>query len=171
LDRSQLKAHVEAMPNRLDEMMSGDGGNFLRGQRQLLALARAILCARPILALDEPTSSIDVKTDAAIQQTIRESFEGATFMTIAHRISTIIDYDVIVVMDRGRVVEMGPPTDLLRRRDGQLQTSGNGGRGYRRGHTGLRVGRGAVIRTLCRVSYAMYTIYRVSDWQMLLVRT
>jgi ATP-binding cassette subfamily C (CFTR/MRP) protein 1 len=121
LDRSQLKAHVEAMPNRLDEMMSGDGGNFSRGQRQLLALARAILRARPILALDEATSSIDVKTDAAIQQTIRESFEGATVMTIAHRISTIIDYDVIVVMDRGRVVEMGPPTDLLRRRDGHFR--------------------------------------------------
>jgi ABC-type multidrug transport system fused ATPase/permease subunit len=122
LDRSQLKAHVEGMPNKLDEMMSGDGGNFSRGQRQLLALARAILRARPILALDEATSSIDVKTDAAIQQTIRESFEGATVLTIAHRISTIIDYDVIVVMDRGRVVEMGPPNDLLRHRDGHFRS-------------------------------------------------
>jgi ABC-type multidrug transport system fused ATPase/permease subunit len=68
------------------------------------------------LALDEATSSIDSTTDAMIQQTIREAFEGKTVLTIAHRIGTIVDYDVVVVMQDGRVVEMGEPGMLLERR-------------------------------------------------------
>ena len=95
--------------------MAGDGGVFSRGQRQLLALARAILRRRPILALDEATSSIDARTDAAIQETIRTAFDQATVLTIAHRISTIIDYDKIIVMDQGSIVEMGEPQELLGR--------------------------------------------------------
>jgi ATP-binding cassette subfamily C (CFTR/MRP) protein 1 len=121
LERAQLKPHIETLSCKLDEMMAGDGGSFSRGQRQLLALARAILRNRPVLALDEATSSIDVKTDAAIQRTIRESFEGATVLTIAHRISTIIDYDLIVVMDAGRLVEIGSPQVLLGKRDGHFK--------------------------------------------------
>lgn len=116
--RSQLKPHVETLGGKLDEVISGEGASFSRGQRQLLALARAILRKRPVLALDEATSSVDVETDAAIQSTIREAFDGSTVLTIAHRISTIIDYDVIVVLDKGRVVEIGPPEDLLQRSDG-----------------------------------------------------
>lgn len=69
----------------------------------------------------EATSSIDVRTDAAIQQTIREAFDDCTVLTIAHRISTIIDYDLIVVMDAGRVVEIGSPRSLLGRRDGHFR--------------------------------------------------
>ncbi|ORY27634.1 P-loop containing nucleoside triphosphate hydrolase protein [Naematelia encephala] len=115
LDQAQLKAHIENMPEKLDEMISSDGGAFSRGQRQLLALARAILRRRPILALDEATSSIDVRTDALVQQTVREAFAETTVLTIAHRISTIMDYDVVIVMEAGRVVEIGPPDELLQR--------------------------------------------------------
>ena len=101
--------------------MAGDGGVFSRGQRQLLSLARAILRHRPILALDEATSSIDARTDAAIQDTIRTAFDQATVLTIAHRISTIIDYDKIVVMDQGCIVEMGEPQELLSRPGGAFR--------------------------------------------------
>ena len=69
----------------------------------------------------EATSSIDVQTDAAIPQTIRESFHNCTVLTIAHRISTIIDYDMIVVMDSGRIVETGAPGDLLAKQHGHFR--------------------------------------------------
>ncbi|WWD21405.1 hypothetical protein CI109_105890 [Kwoniella shandongensis] len=121
LDKSQLKSHVETFEGKLDELIEGDGGNFSRGQRQLLALARAILRQRKILALDEATSSIDVRTDAAIQQTIREAFDDCTVLTIAHRISTIIDYDLVVVMEAGKVAEIGTPAILLAREDGHFR--------------------------------------------------
>lgn len=119
---------MEALELKLDQVMSGDEGVFSRGQRQLLALARALLRQRHILALDgmshltrtcsrlmsaEATSSIDAETDAAIQNTIRTYFDNATVLTVAHRISTIIDYDVIIVMDQGRVVEIGEPGRLI----------------------------------------------------------
>jgi ATP-binding cassette subfamily C (CFTR/MRP) protein 1 len=127
---NQLKAHVETLAGKLDELMSGDGGVFSRGQRQLLALARALLRQRHILALDgrfpfllmftqanflEATSSVDAQTDADIQHTIRTYFNDATVLTIAHRISTIIDYDLIIVMDQGKIIEMGEPSTLLER--------------------------------------------------------
>ena len=121
LEKAQLKSHVETLEGKLDEIMAGDGGVFSRGQRQLLALARAILRQRPILALDEATSSIDARTDAAIQETIRTAFDQCTIITIAHRISTIMDYDMIIVMDQGSITEMGDPQALLLRPNGAFR--------------------------------------------------
>ncbi|KAK8847661.1 hypothetical protein IAR55_005520 [Kwoniella newhampshirensis] len=121
LEKAQLKSHIETFEGKLDELVEADGGSFSRGQRQLLALARAILRQRKILALDEATSSIDVRTDAAIQQTIRDAFDDCTVLTIAHRISTIIDYDLIVVMEAGQVVEIGTPVNLLARPYGHFR--------------------------------------------------
>jgi len=69
----------------------------------------------------EATSSIDVNTDAAIQRTIHDAFDKCTILTIAHRISTIIDYDVVIVMEAGRIVEMGAPPDLLGRPGGHFR--------------------------------------------------
>ncbi|KAF8217977.1 P-loop containing nucleoside triphosphate hydrolase protein [Mycena galopus ATCC 62051] len=112
LELSSMKAAVERFPAKLDEVVTGSS-RFSRGQKQLLALARALLRQRNVVCLDEATSSIDVETDQAIQQTLRSSFGSATIITIAHRISTVRDYDRILVLDNGRVVENGSPDKLL----------------------------------------------------------
>ncbi|KAF7378054.1 P-loop containing nucleoside triphosphate hydrolase protein [Mycena sanguinolenta] len=112
LELSSMKKAIERFPSKLDEVVTGSS-RFSRGQKQLLALARALLRQRNVVCLDEATSSIDVETDQAIQQTLRSSFGAATIITIAHRISTVRDYDRIIVLDNGRVVENGSPNELL----------------------------------------------------------
>jgi ATP-binding cassette subfamily C (CFTR/MRP) protein 1 len=85
------------------------------GQRQLLALGRALLKKGHIVLLDEPTSNVDPGTDAIIQQVLREEFADSTVLTVAHRMGTIYPgSDVIVVMDKGTVAEVGPPAELLK---------------------------------------------------------
>ncbi len=83
------------------------------GQRQLVCLARAIIRNNKILILDEATSNVDMKTDDFIQKTLKTKFKNNTIITIAHRLNTIADYDKIIVMDKGRIVEKGRPFELL----------------------------------------------------------
>jgi len=97
----------------LSSTVAESGSNLSQGQRQLLCLARAILKAPMVLLMDEATASIDYATDAKIQETIRE-FKNTT-ITIAHRLQTIIDYDKVLVLDKGEVVEYGDPWDLVRK--------------------------------------------------------
>ncbi|RKP08430.1 P-loop containing nucleoside triphosphate hydrolase protein [Thamnocephalis sphaerospora] len=99
----------------LDAAVMENGSNFSQGQRQLLAMARALLRNNKLIIMDEATASVDVETDTKIQHTIREEFTGATLLCIAHRLRTIIDYDKVLVMDAGRLVEYDSPYALIQR--------------------------------------------------------
>lgn len=97
----------------IESSVSEGGSNLSQGQRQLMCLARSLLKSPKVILLDEATASIDYKSDALIQQTIRDEFSGSTILTIAHRLRSIIDYDKILVMDAGRVVEYDDPYTLI----------------------------------------------------------
>ena len=96
------------------------GSNLSSGERQLLCFARALLQATPILILDEATSNLDDATDAEVQRLLRDEFGGRTIITVAHRLQTVVDYDAILVMAAGRLVEHGAPHDLLGRKESAL---------------------------------------------------
>jgi len=102
----------------LDTQVSAGGTNFSQGQRQLIAMARALLRRSSIIVLDEATSSIDFATDAKIQATIREEFTDSLLLTVAHRLRTVIDYDRLIVLDKGQIVEFDTPWTLIQKEDG-----------------------------------------------------
>jgi ABC-type multidrug transport system fused ATPase/permease subunit len=97
----------------LEYPVAENGSNFSQGQRQLLCLARSLLQGNKIIFLDEATASVDNETDARIQQTIRSEFASSTIVCIAHRLRTIIDYDKVLVLEKGEVAEFGTPIDLI----------------------------------------------------------
>ncbi|GAB6032452.1 Multidrug resistance-associated protein 5 [Chamberlinius hualienensis] len=113
LEQSHLKTKIEMEANKLDTILSPEGGIFSLGEKQLFCLSRALLRNSQILLLDEATASVDVETDRLIQETIRTAFKGCTVLTIAHRINTIADYEKIMGMDAGKVVEFDTPSNLL----------------------------------------------------------
>ncbi|WYZ38528.1 hypothetical protein EsH8_III_000442 [Colletotrichum jinshuiense] len=104
----------------LSSTVSESGSNLSQGQRQLLCLARALLKRPNVLVMDEATASIDYATDTKIQETIREL--TSTIITIAHRLQTIVDYDKVLVLDKGSVVEYGHPYELIRKEDGSFRS-------------------------------------------------
>jgi len=102
--------------NSLDSSIAEGGSNLSAGQKQLTALARAILSRPKIMILDEATSAVDMELDALIQRSVREEFASTTLLVIAHRLQTIIDYDRILVLDDGRVLEYDTPWNLIQKR-------------------------------------------------------
>jgi ABC-type multidrug transport system fused ATPase/permease subunit len=107
--------------HNLDSLVSESGSNLSQGQRQLLCLARALLKSPRVLMMDEATASIDYATDAKIQETLRE-LRDSTIITIAHRLQTIIDYDKVLVLDHGRVIEFDHPWTLINKEDGLFRS-------------------------------------------------
>jgi ABC-type multidrug transport system fused ATPase/permease subunit len=107
----------------LETPISEGGNNLSQGQRQLICLARALLRKSKILVLDEATSSVDAKTDQQVQETIRKQFvdKGVTVITVAHRLDTVLGYDKIAVLGDGNLLEYGPPSELVKIRNGNLR--------------------------------------------------
>ena len=114
LDRANLKEKVANEGSQLMMVVEAEGENFSVGEKQLICLARALLRRNKILLLDEATASVDVATDHAIQSTIQDAFSACTVLTIAHRLNTVIGYDLILVLDQGVLVEKGSPNQLMR---------------------------------------------------------
>lgn len=104
---------IKRMPKGYDTEISEDGGNLSQGQKQLLCIARVMLCLPPMLILDEATSSIDTRTEILIQKAFSKMMEGRTSFIVAHRLSTIREADMILVMRDGHIIEQGTHEDLL----------------------------------------------------------
>ena len=114
----QAHAHsfIRRLPQSYDTLISEAGGNLSQGQKQLLCIARVMLCLPPMLFLDEATSSIDTRTEIKIQKAFDTLMQGRTSFIVAHRLSTIQEADVILVMRSGHIVEQGRHEELLQKR-------------------------------------------------------
>lgn len=106
---------IKRLPNGYDTVIGEDGGNLSQGQKQLLCIARVMLCLPPMLILDEATSSIDTRTEQRIQKAFAKMMNGRTSFIVAHRLSTIREADVILVMKNGNIIEQGNHDELLQK--------------------------------------------------------
>ena len=104
---------IKRLPQGYDTVITEDGGSLSQGQKQLLCIARVMLCLPPMLILDEATSSIDTRTEMRIQNAFARMMEGRTSFIVAHRLSTIQEADIILVMKDGNIIEQGNHESLL----------------------------------------------------------
>ena len=111
--RARAHSFICRLPQGYDTVIAEDGGNISQGQKQLLCIARVMLCLPPMLILDEATSSIDTRTEVRIQAAFARMMQGRTSFIVAHRLSTIREADVILVMKDGHIVEQGDHDTLL----------------------------------------------------------
>ncbi|KAG2386093.1 hypothetical protein C9374_002539 [Naegleria lovaniensis] len=123
LERAHIKEKVLNLEGQLDAKVAEYGENFSLGERQLFCVARAILRKTKILIMDEATASVDIHTDALLQQTVRTEFSDRTVLTVAHRLNTIIDSDRILGLKAGEVAEFDSPKNLLTRQEPSIFAS------------------------------------------------
>ena len=110
---SHAHSFIKRLPKGYDTVISEDGGNLSQGQKQLLCITRVMLLLPPMLILDEATSSIDTRTEIRIQKAFNRMMEGRTSFIVAHRLSTIKEADIILVMKDGNIIEMGSHKELM----------------------------------------------------------
>ena len=113
---SHIHNYIRRLPKGYDTWITEDGGGLSQGQKQLLCIARVMLCRPPMLILDEATSSIDTRTEIKIQQAFAKLMEGRTTFIVAHRLSTIREADVILVMKDGKIIEQGNHEVLMKKK-------------------------------------------------------
>ena len=111
--RAHAHSFIRRLPQGYDTVIQEDGGRLSQGQKQLICIARIMLCLPPMLILDEATSSIDTRTELKIQRAFADLMQGRTSFVVAHRLSTIRDADMILVMNQGKVIEIGTHDTLL----------------------------------------------------------
>lgn len=114
--KSHAHSFIKRLPNGYDTFIGSDGGNLSQGQKQLLCITRLMLVNPPMLILDEATSSIDTRTEIKIQKAFEVLMKGKTTFIVAHRLSTIKNADLILVMNSGKVIEQGKHSELLDKR-------------------------------------------------------
>ncbi len=110
---ARIHEYIMRLPDGYDTVISEDGGNISKGQKQLLTIARAMLYNTQMLILDEATSNVDTNTEQKVQKAMQELMRGKTSFVIAHRLSTIQNADKILVMEHGDVMEQGTHAELM----------------------------------------------------------
>ena len=113
---AKIHSYIKRLPQGYDTVLTDEGTNISKGQKQLLTIARAMLLDAPMLILDEATSNVDTRTEQQIQQAMRKLMEHKTCFVIAHRLSTIQNADVILVVNHGEIVEQGTHKELMDRK-------------------------------------------------------
>lgn len=113
---SHAHSFIKRLPKGYDTVIGEEGGSLSQGQKQLLCIARVMLCLPPMLILDEATSSIDTRTEIRIQKAFAKMMKGRTTFIVAHRLSTIKEADVILVMNAGKIIEQGSHEELLKKK-------------------------------------------------------
>ena len=112
---ARIDSYIESLPDGYDTLLTDDGINISKGQRQLITIARAMISDSEMLILDEATSNVDSRTEIKIQEAMAELMKGRTCFVIAHRLSTIQNADKIIVLQDGRITEIGNHDELMRK--------------------------------------------------------
>jgi ABC-type multidrug transport system fused ATPase/permease subunit len=118
LELVQMKGHIASLPEGLASEIQSDGSNLSFGQRQLLCMARMVIRQPALILLDEATSALDPATQQQVQHTIEKQFPDSTLVMIAHRLETVANFDKVIVMNKGKVEEQGPPSELRQVKNG-----------------------------------------------------